>query len=512
MRHPKHAPNPTTKSESGPDDVSDLGDGLAHGSFDEHDLVELDELLVRFGNREIDLWCVEGLDGYLTAAMLAPAPVMPSTFLPPIWAKDHVWRNAEVAQRAMELVLRWYQDVVAWPDVAADDLGLEIEEGPFVYPMLDQRIRDRTRADGTVVREEVDEEIGRSWAQGFGAGLRLAADSWREALRDDEIAVLVGTIRLLDGGDPDTGKPLGNRAAMALVDDELPAIVRELRQRIRGNSATGPVGSSARERDPARPDRPRSSFSDAFEKVDVPQFDPEMIDRVDELLTRYADPGRGIANSEMLDGFLSAFAVMPDPIDPRHHADSIWGGLPAWDSESDQNDASALIESLALWIYSRTAIPLNLARQPERLIPELLVPEGDDLDAHPDFALARDWARGFGKGMALYSDDWDELLEFAPDAHTFLSPMIILDLGHNPDRPDLLIDMQRRQQLVAMLSGCLAELASRWDTYAGYLEDDEPAVPAPIRRATPKIGRNDPCPCGSGRKHKHCCGAPGRAQ
>ncbi|MCU1257844.1 MAG: Protein translocase subunit SecA [Bryobacterales bacterium] len=29
--------------------------------------------------------------------------------------------------------------------------------------------------------------------------------------------------------------------------------------------------------------------------------------------------------------------------------------------------------------------------------------------------------------------------------------------------------------------------------------------PAPFRRATPKIGRNDACSCGSGRKHKHCC-------
>ena len=27
-----------------------------------------------------------------------------------------------------------------------------------------------------------------------------------------------------------------------------------------------------------------------------------------------------------------------------------------------------------------------------------------------------------------------------------------------------------------------------------------------VRRATPKIGRNDPCPCGSGKKYKHCCG------
>jgi SEC-C motif-containing protein len=28
--------------------------------------------------------------------------------------------------------------------------------------------------------------------------------------------------------------------------------------------------------------------------------------------------------------------------------------------------------------------------------------------------------------------------------------------------------------------------------------------PAPVKSA-PKIGRNDPCPCGSGKKHKHCC-------
>jgi hypothetical protein len=32
------------------------------------------------------------------------------------------------------------------------------------------------------------------------------------------------------------------------------------------------------------------------------------------------------------------------------------------------------------------------------------------------------------------------------------------------------------------------------------VDDDEPAAPA-------KVGRNDPCPCGSGKKYKKCCGA-----
>jgi tetratricopeptide (TPR) repeat protein len=45
-------------------------------------------------------------------------------------------------------------------------------------------------------------------------------------------------------------------------------------------------------------------------------------------------------------------------------------------------------------------------------------------------------------------------------------------------------------------------------TQAGiYDEGQESAPEQPIRRAQPKVGRNDPCPCGSGKKYKRCCGA-----
>lgn len=33
-----------------------------------------------------------------------------------------------------------------------------------------------------------------------------------------------------------------------------------------------------------------------------------------------------------------------------------------------------------------------------------------------------------------------------------------------------------------------------------------PYVETPYRKASPKVGRNDPCPCGSGKKYKKCCG------
>jgi preprotein translocase subunit SecA len=36
--------------------------------------------------------------------------------------------------------------------------------------------------------------------------------------------------------------------------------------------------------------------------------------------------------------------------------------------------------------------------------------------------------------------------------------------------------------------------------------DGEVALDLPVRRNLPKVGRNEPCPCGSGKKHKNCCG------
>jgi uncharacterized protein len=36
-------------------------------------------------------------------------------------------------------------------------------------------------------------------------------------------------------------------------------------------------------------------------------------------------------------------------------------------------------------------------------------------------------------------------------------------------------------------------------------QQDRLRVPT-VRRSDPKVGRNDPCPCGSGRKYKHCHG------
>ena len=51
----------------------------------------------------------------------------------------------------------------------------------------------------------------------------------------------------------------------------------------------------------------------------------------------------------------------------------------------------------------------------------------------------------------------------------------------------------------------IAEFAKQDGTW--YFVDGRPPKTEQFIRQGPKIGRNDPCPCGSGKKYKKCCGA-----
>ena len=52
----------------------------------------------------------------------------------------------------------------------------------------------------------------------------------------------------------------------------------------------------------------------------------------------------------------------------------------------------------------------------------------------------------------------------------------------------------------------MAELRKPDDQNLVFSHGEGPARKQPVRRDESKVGRNDPCPCGSGRKYKKCCG------
>lgn len=47
----------------------------------------------------------------------------------------------------------------------------------------------------------------------------------------------------------------------------------------------------------------------------------------------------------------------------------------------------------------------------------------------------------------------------------------------------------------------------RKESGSWFFVDGKVKAAGPVQRETPKIGRNDPCTCGSGKKYKKCCAA-----
>ena len=67
------------------------------------------------------------------------------------------------------------------------------------------------------------------------------------------------------------------------------------------------------------------------------------------------------------------------------------------------------------------------------------------------------------------------------------------------------IEQQRRE--AAAEQKMAFEHAEAGSAVAPAADAPPPAAPQPMTRAQPKVGRNDPCPCGSGKKYKQCHGA-----
>ena len=122
-----------------------------------------------------------------------------------------------------------------------------------------------------------------------------------------------------------------------------------------------------------------------------------------------------------------------------------------------------------------------------------------DANGTADLDKAEHWVRGFWLAIALAPEAWESL---ARDERTqiLVEPFVtLIDIGEFDDEPAIgITDEIRREsaELIPQVLPALRKLAQvrASDTFGT------------VRRAY-KIGRNEPCPCGSGKKYKRCCGA-----
>jgi uncharacterized protein len=219
------------------------------------------------------------------------------------------------------------------------------------------------------------------------------------------------------------------------------------------------------------------------------------LEALDKFLVSDRSPPDSMMLSE-LDGFLTGIAIGPELVRPSEWLPLIWGGeAPEF---ADLGEANAILGSLM--------VRYN----------EILREIADDALA-PIFwvhrtgtVIAGDWAEGFRQAIMLRADAWEPLFTSASDG-ALLVPILSLCcdengsslLGLPPEAEDRLV-----KQAQELIPGCVIEIADYWRRNGpGQTSISLKAGrrPEPSRAAT-KVGRNDPCPCGSGSKFKKCCG------
>ena len=241
---------------------------------------------------------------------------------------------------------------------------------------------------------------------------------------------------------------------------------------------------------------------------------PQDFDFLDAELDQLREHDDEIPQWEFCEGFLVALVCMRreappdeywpvllgDSFRPMEHMDFIWRWRRRW-----QEIASALDQPVEVLEDERTYHPEALDTRGAILaLPPEQRAEGD-LENLP--AYAQVWALGFMYAVESWPEDWlpprdREAAEMLDAALEDIVALTEADRGepavsmYSEDGPPSVSN----ERLDAVGAGIWAVYALRqlWRSMGPRIE--------PLRKA-PEPGRNDPCPCGSGKKYKKCHGA-----
>ncbi len=210
-------------------------------------------------------------------------------------------------------------------------------------------------------------------------------------------------------------------------------------------------------------------------------------------LTSPAAPKSAMSPME-LDGYLTGIVVSPDLLLPSRWLDGIWGeNEPTFDGlDQMQTVIAAVMDHYNAIIAALDAGFKQIeANNTADYRPLFLAASGK-----PNHDVVRTWVRGFGKAMALAPERWSSLAE-DERLQPLLTPFVgFLDITGPDFEPADNIDELLDEAATAI---------PRATIILRRIAQFSSAPPASGRRI--KIGRNDPCLCGSGLKYKRCCGA-----
>ena len=227
-------------------------------------------------------------------------------------------------------------------------------------------------------------------------------------------------------------------------------------------------------------------------ELNEPLSDQEIAE-LDEFLMSDASPEEAMSIVE-LDGFLTSLAIGPELVPPSVWLKTIWGRENG--SKFESLDRAQRILSLIMRRYNTL---ISLFEDPPEFAPILWEREREGTTEQ----IADDWCWGFMTGVGLASDAWQPLLTDA-DNRAMLRP--IVTLGTEEGWRLLEADRDPDGAAQAALDGLEAAVIAISHYWRVERRERSAALQrASIRPRSPRVGRDDPCPCGSGRKYKHCC-------
>jgi uncharacterized protein len=230
----------------------------------------------------------------------------------------------------------------------------------------------------------------------------------------------------------------------------------------------------------------------------IPLSDEEL-DELDEFLLSDATSDETMV-LEILDGYLTAIVVGPVTVMPSLWLPRVWGPTEEDAPEFETMDQAQRIMGLILRHMNGIIGSLEHdAGAHEPLIGTRLDPV-----SQRECADGEMWAYGFMEGVALCPQDWAPLLNDSASSEAF-RPIRLLGGEHLTEEEKALIQTpEQRGRLSEKIPDSLGAIHRFWLPYREAMRE-EPVV-ASASRARPKVGRNDLCPCGSGKKFKRCCG------
>ena len=195
-----------------------------------------------------------------------------------------------------------------------------------------------------------------------------------------------------------------------------------------------------------------------------------------------------------LDGFLHAIAAGPEFIMPTEWLQHVWGdGEPEF---ADDNEANEVIGTI-IQRYQEICYAIYTGR-PDALNPVFLKTWDGQL-------TAIHWAEGFMDAVQMREADWQPLLNDR-DNVVYLGPILVLCRDEEGNPPDKLDEIPELAEMYANAPDLIPDAVISVDRYwrARRVPEQGPSTFPLLHRQ--KIGRNEPCPCGSGKKYKKCCG------